>query len=254
MDEQDKLRDALQLTKVPALFLIHNGTTVNSTSHVEVIRETLQTDLQPLLDAVRLQSGIATAEQLLVERINRAYEAAEKGLYETAIREYTDILPTCGPTYELTCLVALVKAHLAKLDTAHAEMYYHRIKTEYGGESRTVPAVKEVCEAVERNIAARKNDKNNQERYLALRDNLLSQSITDIPSLPLRLQLASLDFDFGHYTQAFDSVLSVIEEEQSLELLGYSAFREMCDVLGPENGYVKIARKRLDLLRNKLRI
>jgi hypothetical protein len=70
----------------------------------------------------------------------------------------------------------------------------------------------------------------------------------------IALKLASLDFDFGFYGKAFDQVLSVIEEEGTLQATGFIVFKEMTDALGAENDYVQVARKKLERLIVKLNI
>ena len=252
VDEQTQLRDALQLTKVPSLFLIHHGLTVQSTPHTELLRDSLSMDLHPLLSSLRLRSGLTTLDQLLVEQINKGYEDAEAGRYESAIKEYTEALGKAGEKYELTCLVALIKAHSWKKDYAYAESYYNRLKDKYGREAIEITEVASACKLVEDAIGMFHKDKADYERYLALKNGILAESPMDIPNIPIRLKLASLDFDFGYYTPAFDTVLQVIEEEATLNAYGYATFREMCDFLGPENGYVKLARTRLEHLRIRL--
>jgi thioredoxin-like negative regulator of GroEL len=218
------------------------------------VRETAEADIREIVDSVKLASGVITAEQVLIDRFNEAYDHMQAGRYNSAITAYTDLLASSGPVYELTCLTNLVNCHMHTKSYAQAEYYYLQLTSLYPQETCSNPEVQAACQLVQSIINSFKSDAKKYDKYLGLKAGIYEKNATNESDFKTRLKLAALDFEYDFYTQAFDQVLSVIEDENTLEGQGYEAFREMVDVLGAEDDYVKIARQKLERIRIKLRL
>lgn len=209
----------------------------------------MATDIQQLVDSVKLASGASSPEQMQLEQFNRAYEDMQAGKYESAISAYTELLASSGPAYELTCITNLIKCLVHIKAYAQAEQYYLQLKSSYGKEIASQAEVQEACQLMERQLAEYQIDQRKADQYQALRAGIYEQGVKDPADLDLELKLVTLDFQFNFYRQAFDRVLDIIELEGTLGGKGYGAFREMVDCLGVEDDYVKVARKKFERIR-----
>lgn len=221
---------------------------------VELVRENLEVDIQPLVEEMQLQSGEVTQEQRLVEGLNRAYEEMEEGKYDSAIKRYQEAIMIGGKKYELTCLTNLMKCYVHKKSYGNAEEYYSILKAIYPHETSYNPEIRSITSTLDSIISTNRLSAEKLDKYAALRFGIEQKSGVIGGDLEVQLKLAALDFEFGFYGRAFDRALNVIEYERSLSGKGFQVFREMVDVLGPEDSYVKVARTNLVHLRHALQI
>ena len=246
IDELQPLAQALKVTVVPTVFLIHRGQAIH---RFEGAPE--QTELKRFFDDVKLLAGLSSEEDAIKGLHGAGEDFLLKSEWDNAIHSFEEILKyeKWKDKYELSCLLHLAQAYSGKKDISATETLLARLKTTFTEELRVNPQAKEVVASVESTLQSlRQNDS-----HLQYQD-----SVTQLTSQPATsstyCQLAELHLTHGNSAAAIDSAIKAIELDGNFKGQGQSTLMEVYKKLGHTHELVRESRKRVQRLLSKFTV
>jgi thioredoxin len=246
IDEFKQLAQALKVTVVPTVFLVHRGQVVH---RFEGAPE--QSELKKFFDDVKLLAGLASEEDSIKGLHSAGEDFLSRSEWDNAIHSFEEILkyPKWNGKYELTCLLHLAKAYSGKKDISATEKLIGRLKTTYTEELRVNKEAGNVVAEVEASLKA--NSQNDTHRvYLQQAAQL--QALP--PSAPTFCQLSELHLKNGNSAAAIECALQAIELEGHFKGEGQATLLLVFKTLGHTHEMVRESRKRVQRLLSKFTV
>ena len=246
IDEFKQLAQALKVTVVPTVFLVHRGQVVH---RFEGAPE--QSELKKFFDDVKLIGGLASEEDSIKGLHSAGEDFLSRSEWDNAIHSFEEILkhPKWKHQYELSCLLHLAKAYGGKKDLSATEKLLARLKTTYTEELRVNKAAGAVVAEVEASLqAASQNDGHR----LYLQEAAQLQALS--PSTSTFCQLSELHLKNGNSAAAIDCVLKAIELEGHFKGEGQATLLMVFKTVGHTHELVRESRKRVQRLLSKFTV
>lgn len=139
------LARAVQVKKVPSIFILNQGTSVE-----RIDGNLNEIKLEKVITSLRLISGVRTADDIIVAKMNQAHQLLTQKSFAESIQSYKNIINSeiFHEKYELTCWVAIGRAYYEIGDIPNAEIFVKRLSSKYSNEIRNNPQVRNIVDTI----------------------------------------------------------------------------------------------------------
>ena len=250
IEEQTELSSALQVLKVPTLYLINKGHAIHRQEGMPDEKQ-----LNQMLTDIKILSGLSTEEDVLKQLLNAAYDFLKESDYKNAAEAYREALSQqkFRDKYELTCLLGLLKSYMGMEEHATADEYMKQILSRFKMTIDQNEELKNELLEIQKEIEEVYSGVNLSEyrSVVEMAEKHISEDPFDIPR---HIELANVKFEYGFHEEALSKALEIIELEGTFKGKGHSVLVKMFQTLGNQNQLVMDARKKLQRLHTRLNV
>lgn len=234
IEEVEELASALNIVKVPTLFLINKGNALNKIDDIlteEAINE--------FVEDAKLVAGLTSDETVFQGLLLAGEDFIKEKKYNEALRSFNEALSYKEFTdkYQLEIVRGLLQAYYSMGDIAKAKDLIEKVKSE----NISDPLVSEIDSKI-----AESSSKT--EEIHSKIQNLKNSLASDPENHQLISSLALAYHSSGASESAIELALNLITKEKSFKGLGQKAIVQILNDLGPDHVLTKPARKKLQSL------
>lgn len=239
IDSLPSLASALEIKRVPTLFLINRGNVIHKFEGVPD-----ETQMKAFMSDVQILSGLSTDEDVAKGLIEAAQELLTSQEWDKAVEAFSEALnhEKWREKYGTMCQLGLAQAYLGRGDLQRASETLQALK-------QSSPEVEQTSDfkAVADSISSAEAPMEYSTQLKAVQG-VLAKSPSNLEAL---LRKAALCFKLKLYREAIDAALRAIEIEETLKGDGHEVLMEVLKALPPSDTLAQEGRRRLQKLFGK---
>jgi thioredoxin-like negative regulator of GroEL len=232
IDSLPSLTSALEVKRVPTVFLINRGKVIHK---IEGVPDEPQ--LKALLGDVQILSGLGTDEDIVTVLLQAAEELLLAKDWDKALGAFSECLshPKWSAKYGLVCQLGLAQAYFGRGDLQRTQEILQSLN-----DVEENSTFKELVKALSTAEAPGE--------YVEQLNTVSAALVEDPLNLQALLRQAALYYKLKRPREAVDAALKAIEAEGCFKGEGHAVLMEVFESLPPSDSLVQEGRRRLQKL------
>lgn len=234
IDEMTELSNALEIMRVPTLFLINKGNVMN-----KLEGNLTESELDDIIGDAKLIAGLLSDETVYQGLLQAGEDFIKEKKYNEAIKTFKEALGNkeFGEKYNTQCLEGMLCSYFGMGEFSKARECLDMIE----GKGIKTEKILEIKEKLMENIGKQKSV---NEKIEKIKENIRN----DLGNFSHLAELAWVFHENGKSEEGIEVALDLIEKEKSFKGFGQKVIVRILNELGNDHLLTKPARKRMQSL------